>query len=199
MNDPPIVDEIPSVNFKPGESDSSIDLDDYVNDVDNTDEQIIWGYSGNTNVNVSINSITNIVTLTSPVVCTETITFTATDPGGLSDSNSMVVTVTDIGVEENLTTPGITKLLQNYPNPFSILDGQKTVIKLNLKSCNIPLQLQIYDLSGQLVKTFTILNPQLRTKIKWNGKDNYGKKLPPGIYFCKLKGYKETKKIILMK
>ncbi len=78
VNDPPVVSDIPDVSFPEDGSNSSIDLDDYVTDPDNTDAQITWTYDGNTNVNVSIDSITHVVTFTATLNWhgSETITFT---------------------------------------------------------------------------------------------------------------------------
>jgi hypothetical protein len=98
VNDPPVVSDIPNVGFPEDGSNSSIDLDDYVTDPDNTDAQISWTYAGNTNVNISIDSVTHVVTFTATLNWhgSETITFTATDPGSLSDSDSMTVTVSAV-------------------------------------------------------------------------------------------------------
>ena len=54
---------------------------------------------------------------------------------------------------------------------------------------NTPLQLQIYDLAGRLVKSFS-LTPNLLspiTVIEWDGKDDKRQDLSSGIYFVKLK------------
>ncbi len=95
MNSPPVVSDIPNVSFPEDGSNSSIDLDNYVTDPDNTDAEIDWIHAGNTNVNVSIDSVTHVVTFTSTLNWhgSETITFTATDPGGLNDNDSMTISV----------------------------------------------------------------------------------------------------------
>jgi len=92
----------------------------------------------------------------------------------------------DIGISD-LSYSDEPRLFQNYPNPFS----QTTVIRysLGVNSKNhsrlTPYTLRIYDLSGRLVKQFAIHDSQL-TSIVWNGTDEYGAKLPAGVYFCKL-------------
>jgi hypothetical protein len=89
-NQPPVVAGIPDVTFVQGQSDSSILLDDYVAD-ETPDNQIRWTFAGNTSVQVTIDPATRRVTLTAPsdFAGTENITFTATDSGGLSGSQSI--------------------------------------------------------------------------------------------------------------
>jgi hypothetical protein len=98
VNDPPVVSDIPNVTFPEDGSDSSIDLDNYVSDVDNTDAEMTWTFTGNVNIVVSVNSVSHVVTFTVPPnwFGQETITFRATDPGGLWDENATTVTVTPV-------------------------------------------------------------------------------------------------------
>jgi len=72
-----------------------------------------WTYSGNTDVNVSVNSsASHEVTFTASVDWngSETITFTATDTGGLGDSRSMTVNVNAVNDAPTVTNLAI--------NPF---------------------------------------------------------------------------------
>jgi len=95
-NQPPVVSDIPDVSFVSGQSDSSIDLDAFVSDSNNTDSEIAWSVSGNPNISVSIDS-NNVTTFSAPGwTGSETLTFTATDPGGLSDADSLIVTVSEV-------------------------------------------------------------------------------------------------------
>jgi hypothetical protein len=57
-------------------------LDDYVLDVDNTDEELAWTYSGNSNVVVTLNAATRTVvfSVSGGWTGSETITFRASDP-----------------------------------------------------------------------------------------------------------------------
>ena len=98
VNDPPVVEGIPDVTFPEDGSDSSIDLDDYVTDVDNTPDEMTWTFSGNTHIHVEIDPVSHVVTFTADEnwYGSEEITFTATDPGGLSDSDTIIVTVTSV-------------------------------------------------------------------------------------------------------
>ena len=95
-----------------------------------------------------------------------------------------------------------------YPNPFTT----KTVIKLtvngsqftgkNGQRSTVNCQLQIYNVSGRLVKSFSLPTAYslLPTEITWDGRDNEGKRVPMGTYFYQLRiGNKSiTKKMILI-
>lgn len=96
VNDPPVVSDIPNVAFPEDES-SSLNLNDYVSDVDNTDAEMTWTFTGNVNIIVSIDA-NNVVTFTAPAnwFGQETITFRATDLGGLWDEDATIVTVTSV-------------------------------------------------------------------------------------------------------
>ncbi|MFC2136490.1 tandem-95 repeat protein, partial [Bacteroidota bacterium] len=93
VNDAPEVGNIPNVYMYEDTVDRSIDLDNYVTDIDNTPVQISWSFSGNSHIEVSINPVTNVVSLTpdDDWSGSETVTFTATDSGGLSDSDNVRV------------------------------------------------------------------------------------------------------------
>jgi hypothetical protein len=74
-----------------------------------------------------------------------------------------------------------------HPNPFTfsttiavegLTDHQNTRIS----------ELNIYDITGRLVKKMSLApcNLSLGAKATWDGRDEDGKVLPPGIYFLKL-------------
>jgi len=117
----PIVDNIPNQIVAVGADFGAIHLDDYVTDSDHTDAQMIWSHSGNTElaVNIDSNRIATITTPTTNWSGTETITWTATDPGLLSGSNAVTFIATDSDTDndgmpdwwENLYSPGTTNLL----------------------------------------------------------------------------------------
>ncbi|MEE9442474.1 MAG: hypothetical protein V3V99_07380, partial [candidate division Zixibacteria bacterium] len=54
VNDAPVVSGIPDQTIAEGLSFATINLDDYVTDVDNTDAEMLWSYSGNTDFTVDI-------------------------------------------------------------------------------------------------------------------------------------------------
>jgi len=96
-NDPPAVADIQDQEIAEGESFATINLDDFVTDADNTDEQMTWTYSGNTDLTVDITD--RVATITVPDENwngSETITFRATDPGNLFDEDAATFTVTGV-------------------------------------------------------------------------------------------------------
>ncbi len=89
-------------------------------------------------------------------------------------------------------------MLQNYPNPTK----GKTAIGFNLSQADI-VNLTIYDVSGQFVKT--LIDGQYyqagESMVYWNGNSQTGEAVPNGVYFYMLdaNGEKATKKLILLK
>lgn len=84
-----------------------------------------------------------------------------------------------------------------YPNPFN----PTTTISYYLE-LNSPVLVDIYNIKGQLVKTFDVGMQTIGFhKVVWNGESNTGNSLPSGIYFSRMKTQAKTdiKKIILLK
>jgi photosystem II stability/assembly factor-like uncharacterized protein len=106
--------------------------------------------------------------------------------------------------EEELSQVGGFSLSQNYPNPFN----PTTTLHFTVHSPRsagrspIPTTLRIYNLMGQEVR---ILVDELKEagtyEVIWDGKDDQGKEVASGIYFCKLVvgDQSQTKKMILIK
>ena len=75
----------------------------------------------------------------------------------------------------------------NYPNPFT----NKTKFFLEHNQCctSLKLSIQIYTISGKVVKTInqTINNEGFRFDgVEWDGKDEFGDKLARGVYIYKV-------------
>jgi hypothetical protein len=98
VNDAPLVDDIPGQTVAEGASFATISLDTYVSDIETSDANIAWTYSGNNELTVSI--VNRMATITIPNADwngSETITFIATDDDAsnpLSDSDDAAFTVT---------------------------------------------------------------------------------------------------------
>jgi hypothetical protein len=127
-NQAPVVSGMPDVIFNEDESDSSIDLDSFVTDADNTDAEMSWTFSGNTNVIVGIGA-GNVVTLTASAEWsgTEFITFRATDPLGAFDEDTISVTVVpvnDAAVWAALTNQNINEDSPNGSVVYNNIVGQ---------------------------------------------------------------------------
>ncbi|MBC8527649.1 MAG: T9SS type A sorting domain-containing protein [Candidatus Cloacimonetes bacterium] len=105
------------------------------------------------------------------------------------------------GVEEP-DTSFINKLylFQNKPNPFR-LSTTITFISADYERLK-DYKLSIYNAKGQLIKTYDGKkdNFWVKTDIVWDGMDEDGKKVSPGVYFYKLiYGDKAvTKKMVLI-
>ena len=98
VNDAPVVSDIPDQTIAEGSTFTTVDLDALVADVDDADASLVWTYAGNTALTVSID-INRIATITIPDTDwngSETVTFTATDPGALFDSDPATFTVTAV-------------------------------------------------------------------------------------------------------
>ncbi len=92
-NEPPVVADIPDQTVTSGDPFVQINLDDYVSDPDNADNEISWTSAGANQLTVAI--VDRVATITYPGGFTgaETVTFTAADPGGLFDSDQATFTV----------------------------------------------------------------------------------------------------------
>jgi hypothetical protein len=93
-NAAPVVGDIPDQTLTAGEPFAAIALDDYVSDSNNADAELVWTYSGNISLTVTI--VDRVATITTPSanwIGAETVVFTATDPGGLRDSDAAVFTL----------------------------------------------------------------------------------------------------------
>ena len=79
------------------------------------------------------------------------------------------------------------KQVLNYPNPFT--NSTKFFLEHN-QACNpIKITIQIYTISGKIVKTIqkTVTCEGFRPEgIDWDGKDEFGDKLGRGVYIYKL-------------
>ena len=124
----------------------------------------------------------------------------AYDPGiniGEDQSDSCF-SIAPSGIEENISMPK-SFVFQVSPNPFTELVKISLVGVSGNRSIGEP-EIRIYDVSGRLVKRFTINDLRL-TDVTWNGQDDNGKVLPSGIYYCRLSqgSLTQTKKILLVK
>lgn len=98
---------------------------------------------------------------------------------------------------ENVETPLLTQLGNNYPNPFN---PSTTISFSNPEESNI--EIIVYNNKGQKIKTLVneVLSAGEHT-VMWNGTDNRNASVSSGIYFYKMKTYYYTsvKKMILLK
>jgi hypothetical protein len=100
--------------------------------------------------------------------------------------------VRDTGVEElvgsqhpSVTIGGklVTRLYDAAPNPFTT----STIVRFDVASDNANLRLAVYDVRGQLVRTLASgATPRGRHATFWNGSDEKGSQIAPGVYFVRL-------------
>ncbi|MEO0124475.1 MAG: T9SS type A sorting domain-containing protein [candidate division WOR-3 bacterium] len=103
--------------------------------------------------------------------------------------------------------------LEVYPNPFQnhcVIKFQipNTKSQTNSKSQNPNgnvgqgFSLAIYDVTGRMVKDFSRLTVNgERSTVVWDGEDNLGRNLSPGVYFVQIKAgaYQQIEKVVLCK
>jgi hypothetical protein len=87
-------------------------------------------------------------------------------------------------------------LAQNYPNPFN----PTTTMALNLP-VKSDWTISIYNVAGQLVKTYNGNSEAGTVNVVWDGTDATGNSVASGIYFYKAnaRDFSATKKMVLMK
>jgi hypothetical protein len=92
--------------------------------------------------------------------------------------------------------PSKFELAQNYPNPFN----PKTKINLSLPVA-ADYSVAIYNIAGQLIRTYDGNASAGVVEIVWDGKDASGSQVASGIYFYKAQAgqFSATKKMLLMK
>ncbi|MEE9442615.1 MAG: FlgD immunoglobulin-like domain containing protein [candidate division Zixibacteria bacterium] len=92
--------------------------------------------------------------------------------------------------------PSSFALAQNYPNPFN----PTTTIMLALPVAS-EFTLEIYNIAGQSVRTYTGSSEAGVVEIVWDGKDTSGSSVASGIYLYKVKAadYSATRSMILLK
>ena len=103
------------------------------------------------------------------------------------------------GATMNVSTralPSRYDVAQNYPNPFN----PTTTIELSLPVAG-DYTLAIYNVAGQLIRTFDGSTSAGVVKVVWDGKDAYGSTVASGMYFYKatVGNLTTTKKMVLMK
>lgn len=102
-----------------------------------------------------------------------------------------------IGMSENNQAQTHNTTINIYPNPFS----KETKVTLGKVLDARSIELKIYDISGENVRSFSLPHAQCTMPIVWDGTDDFGRKLPTGIYFIELQTteYVKTGKLLLIR
>ena len=132
-NSAPIVSAIADTSF---DEDGALvlNMNVLVNDPDNIDSEITWSVSGNANITVTIADSLVTLSTVADFNGVEQLTFTATDPGGLSDSESATVTVNPVNDIPTITNGPDTTATENvdYTLDLNALDVDGDVLTWSL-------------------------------------------------------------------
>ena len=170
---------------------------------------MIWTFSGNTKLTISISKerIATIALSDPAWGGSETVTFTATDSGGLSSSKSVTFTVTQPrSVDPDGKSLGTwgrlrrTVLHQNYPNPFN----PETWIPYQLAQ-DADVTIAIYDSAGHVVRMLDLGHGPAGFYIDkskaayWDGRNEVGEQVSSGLYFYTIQAgeFTATKKMVV--
>ena len=95
------------------------------------------------------------------------------------------------------TTPQKFELFQNYPNPFNV----ETEIRYELPEKN-HVTVEVFNLLGQHVRTLLEEDQEAGWYVVlWDGRDDVGRDVASGLYFCRLKAgeFDRIIKMVLLK
>jgi len=103
---------------------------------------------------------------------------------------------------KKLLAPSETVLLQNYPNPFN----PETWIPFELAERS-EASITIYDAIGRIIRTLKLgelpagIYLSKDKAAHWDGRNQYGEKVPSGVYFYQLQAgdFTATKKLVILK
>jgi len=95
----------------------------------------------------------------------------------------------------------------NYPNPFTT--KTEFMFEHNLSCSSLDVQVQVYTVSGRLVKTinkYITSNGFRESGIEWDGLDDFGDRLAKGVYIYRLKisnsenqSAEKTEKLVILR
>ncbi len=122
LPEPPLISDIPDQTIAEGDTFVQIALDNYVTDPDSPDEDLVWTYSGNSQLSVSID-VNRQATIAIPHPDwngSETVTFRVTDPTGLFDTDDAAFTVTPVNDPPQITSTPITGATQGAPYTYAV-------------------------------------------------------------------------------
>jgi hypothetical protein len=98
-------------------------------------------------------------------------------------------------IHGNIAIPGAVELLANYPNPFN---GSTRIRIFSGSASEVEINLMVYNLLGQRAgEKSVILRPGVNY-IEWNV-DDFGRQVSSGVYFYRIEGSQETRRMIFLK
>jgi photosystem II stability/assembly factor-like uncharacterized protein len=125
------------------------------------------------------------------------VTFTDEMNGWATGRGGTIIKIDNAATGINIPSYGESSPLQiqNYPNPFT----SQTTISFCLTQPGMA-RLSIYDLSGRYISTLVNeMKPAGTHNVQWDGTNDTGRQISPGVYICKLISGTEMKsKIIIL-
>jgi len=115
----------------------------------------------------------------------------------IGDPLFLTIDISAVSVNEGVILPTEFALHHNYPNPFNPV----TTIKYDLPE-DVLVTMLIYDIMGRQVNILINEYKQAGYRsIQWDGRDNYGRLLGTGMYFCQIEAgsYSMVRKMVLLK
>ena len=178
--EPPVVSGIPNSTITGAWV--QLDLNIYVDDPDNNDSEMTWTFATGNNLTVQYRADLQACRVSAAAGFTgsETITFTATDPDGLSDSDDATFTVNAANISSNRSEA--LALDGNYPNPFN----PSTSIRFSVPA-EQRVSLKIFNMLGQEV--VTLVDGKMTTgshEVVWDGRNASGQTVASGTYVYRL-------------
>jgi hypothetical protein len=99
---------------------------------------------------------------------------------------------------DELPVPGRYALYQNVPNPL----GPTTVIRYDVPAGDGKVTLEIFDVSGRLVRRLLDGHEAPgRKAVAWDGRNEHGERVGSGVYYYRLEapGYERTLRLMVVK
>lgn len=155
-----------------------LDLDPYLQDPDNTPEQIAWSAAGNISLAVQIDPQQHRARILAPANWRqrESLVFTARDPGGFAGSDTIVVTAAQISA--NPATEIIV-----FPVPYRPAEHQQ-ISGISFSGLPAGATLTIYNFLGEPV----FLRENLEGGFIWDTRNRAGEPAVSGLYLYRVTG-----------
>jgi PKD repeat protein len=166
VNDAPVISDVGDQTIDEDFSFTSISLDQYISDIEDSDSQITWTVTGNSELAITMTN--RIATIKAPANWsgTETITFIAEDTGGLTVSDSAIFTVN--AVNDAPVISGIIDQTVNEDTSFTAINLDDCVVDIEDADSQIS-----WAVSGNSDLTVTITNrvAVIESPANWNGSE----------------------------
>lgn len=117
---------------------------------------------------------------------------------GVESIPAFSVTITKTSASSSNLPPLESKLYKNFPNPFN----PSTTISFSLDEATTKVDIEIFNLKGQKIKSLTKDMNGTSGSVVWDGTDNNDQPVSSGVYFYRMQsGTKimDTKKMLLLK